>query len=76
MQELRSLAPEGTSESKLQGIVISCRGNRAKMSLMIEDLWNSGISIIFQLIVVENNEDGWEEIETKSKTRVCIINAK
>lgn len=46
------------------------------MSLMVEDLWNSGIGIIFQLIVVENNEDGWEEIETKSKTRVFFMSVK
>ena len=38
--ELRKLVPEGTPDSKLQSIILSSKGNRSKMELLIADMWN------------------------------------
>ena len=60
LEELRLLVPEGTSDSKLQGLILSCKGDRAKLGILVSDLWNS----------CETSDDGWEEVTGRSKPHV------
>ncbi|KAK8819424.1 hypothetical protein WA556_002414, partial [Blastocystis sp. ATCC 50177/Nand II] len=57
LEELRPLVPEGTSDSKLQGMIISCKGDKAKLSILVSNLWNS----------CEASDDGWEEVTGRNK---------
>ena len=41
LEELRHLVPEGTSNSKLQGLILSCKGDKARLGILVSDLWNS-----------------------------------
>ena len=70
MEELRLLVPEGTPTSKLQGIIISCKGDKAKLSIMVEDLWNSGKMCLLDFTIADSVDDGWEEIPDKVKSKV------
>ena len=70
MGELRLLVPEGTPTSKLQGIIISCKGDKAKLSIMVEDLWNSGKMCLLDFTIADSVDDGWEEIPDKVKSKV------
>ena len=70
MEELRLLVPEGTPTSKLQGIIISCKGDKAKLSIMVEDLWNSGKMCLWDCTIADSVDDGWEEIPDKVKSKV------
>ena len=70
---MRGLVPEGTPISKLQGIILSSKGDQTKLSLMIEDLWTTGIIIVFSLCIADNNSEGWEEVPDKSKVKVCYL---
>lgn len=40
------------------------------MSIMVEDLWNSGMKYAFDFIIADNVDEGWEEIPDKVKSKV------